>query len=104
MKKLLFALLGSGFLCAEPQNNFIVDPYLSPYVGADDLLIAHKLVQHSSLQRLTDLYKTNPATWAKCSRAAELFLFWEPVNYMSMLVQHEVFGHGFRLRTIPTAK
>lgn len=109
MKKLLFILLGSGFLCAEPQNpmhqnNFIVDPYLSPYVGADDLLIAHKLVQHSSLQQLTDLYQTNPATWAQFSRAGELFLFWEPVNYMSVIVQHEVFGHGYRLRSIPTAK
>jgi hypothetical protein len=106
MKKLLFTLLGSGFLCAEPQNNlyennFIVDPYLSPYVGADDLLIAHKLMQHSSLQRLTDLYQTNPATWAKYSRAAELILFWEPFNYMSMVVQHEVFGHGYRVRSIP---
>jgi len=54
MKKILFSLFGLGLLSAEPQNplyesNFIVDPYLSPYVGADDLLMAHQLVQHSSL-------------------------------------------------------
>ncbi len=108
MKKLLFALIGSGILCAEPQNplyenNFIVDPYLSPYVGADDLLIAHKLVQYSSIQQLTNLYQTNPALWAKISRGAELVLFWEPVNYMSTVVQHEVFGHGYRVRSSPYA-
>jgi hypothetical protein len=50
------------------------------------------------------LYKTNPALWAQFSRAGELLLFWEPVNYMSVAVQHEVFGHGYRLRSIPTAE
>ena len=68
------------------------------------MLIGHRLVQHSSLERLTDLYQTNPALWAQFSRAAELVLFWDPVNYMSAVVQHEVFGHGYRARSIPTAK
>jgi hypothetical protein len=109
VKKFLLALLGTGLLCAEPQhdlyqNNLIFDPYFSPYAGADDLLIAHRFVQHSSLERLTDLYQTNPALWAQLSRAAELVLFWDPVNYMAMATQHEVFGHGYRARSIPTAK
>ena len=100
MKKLLFALLGSGLLYAESDYNLIADRYFSPYAGSEDLIVTHQLIERSS-QPLTDLYQTNPALWAKGARAAELFLFWYPLDILTMTVQHEVFGHGYRVRSLP---
>jgi hypothetical protein len=101
MKKLLLTLISSGFLFADSDYNFIADPYFSPYAGAEDLIITHKLIENSYLERLTQTYQTNPARWAQLARGAELFFFWDPLNYFSMVVQHEVFGHGYRVRNLP---
>lgn len=100
MKKTLLALLSSGFLFAESDYNFIADPYFSPYAGAEDLIVTHKIVERST-QPLTDLYQTDLDTWGKWARAAELFFFWQPVDYFAMVAQHEVFGHGYRIRNLP---
>lgn len=33
-------------------------------------------------------------------RSGELAAVWYPINYMTMVLQHEVFGHGYRMRSI----
>ncbi|MBU6384011.1 MAG: hypothetical protein KGR16_06825 [Verrucomicrobia bacterium] len=46
------------------------------------------------------------AASARFWRLCELYLAWLPVNYLATVVQHEVFGHGYRIRDIgkPNAK
>ncbi len=100
MKKLLFSLFATGILFADSDYNIIADRYFSPYAGADDLIMSHKLVENSYLERLTQTYESNPARWAQLSRTAELMCFWDPLNYFTTLIQHEVFGHGYRVRSL----
>ncbi len=74
---------------------------MSPYAGGEDLLFATRgierfetyLLGKSPLAYSEDMYAR---TW----RLSELFMIWLPLNYLTMVVQHEVFGHGYRIRDI----
>lgn len=79
----------------------------SPYAGGEDILFAHR-----SAERIEAYFlgKT-PACYSKSAsarfwRLSELYLGWLPVNYLATVAQHEVFGHGYRIRDIgrPRAK
>ncbi|MES2272587.1 MAG: hypothetical protein V4487_00145 [Chlamydiota bacterium] len=77
------------------------DIHFSPYAGGEDLLFAHRLVERCQ----TYLTGKSPIVYSKSSyarmwRLSELILLWLPANYMAMVVQHEVFGHGYRIRDI----
>lgn len=37
---------------------------------------------------------------ARFWRISDLFLVWLPANYFTVVVQHEVFGHGYRIRDL----
>ncbi len=100
MKKIITAFLFASCLYAESDYNLIFDPHLSPYIGADNLIMSHEMVEKSKLGQLSQTYSSQSSAWAKLGRGAELFLFWDPVNYLSMVAQHEVFGHGYRVRTL----
>lgn len=101
MKKTILALLSLPWILSanHPTYNLIVDPYFSPYIGADDLLTVQAGVQY-----VVDwaVKKPNPPHkgWGpSLERLGELILVWMPYNYLTMVVQHEVFGHGYRCRT-----
>jgi len=98
MKKIILALTFTGSVFAT--NTLIFDPYFSPYVGADDLIFTHQIVEKSKLGHLNDKYLAQSSRWAQLGRAAELFFFWDPANYVTMVTQHEVFGHGYRVRSL----
>ena len=74
---------------------------MSPYAGGEDLLFVHRgvekietyLLSKSPLAYSKDMYAR---TW----RLSELVTIWLPINYLAMVVQHEVFGHGYRIRDI----
>lgn len=77
------------------------DINFSPYAGGEDLLFAHR-----SAERIEGLFlgKT-PVCYSKTAssrfwRLSELYLGWLPVNYLATVAQHEVFGHGYRIRDI----
>jgi hypothetical protein len=98
MKRLILSLLSFGSLFADVRYNLIVDPYFTPYIGADDLLSTCR-----GLEALEDtIYKPpHGQTFLNdTERFADLFLVWEPINYMAMVTQHEVFGHGFWVRSL----
>lgn len=79
------------------EEMVVVDPYFSPYAGAPDLLTAHK-----GLELVSDHFQKDrkDTTMRVFSRAIEQILVWEPVNLTSSVIQHEVFGHGYRLREL----
>lgn len=101
MKKIILALTFTGSVFAT--NTLIFDSYFSPYVGADDLILTHDIVEKSKLGHLADKYLAQKSRWAQLGRGAELFFFWDPANYVTSITQHEVFGHGYRVRSLADA-
>ncbi len=99
MKKFTL-FLAPLFLLAEPPTlNLIGDLYYSPYTGAESLLTLSQGIQYVENWAVK---KPNPPHrgWTpSLERLGELLLCWEPYNYMSGVVQHEVFGHGYRARS-----
>lgn len=101
MKNWLLYLLPTASLFSEVHYNVIVDPYLTPYVGAEDLLSTYR-----GLEALEEWLIKPPETPRRSflkdiERLADLVLIWEPINGLTTVAQHEVFGHGFRVRTTP---
>jgi hypothetical protein len=99
MKKTVLSLaLLPALLFAEADYRGVLDPHLSPYVGAEDLLTLHRTLD------LTESYfqKAPPRkAWAPAfGRLLNLALIWNPINYMIMVTQHELFGHGYRIRDL----
>ncbi len=81
----------------------LVDPYLSPYAGASDLITVNE-----GFAKIEDvLYKedTENPYFSKIKRIANQTFIILPVNSFLTVVQHEYFGHGYRIRQIgsPTA-
>lgn len=81
------------------SNQMIIyDSYFSPYSGASDLFFAE-----SSLIEVRDSFAS---TYSRNStakvflRALEQIFIWELVNIFTSVTQHEVFGHGYRLREL----
>ena len=72
---------------------------MSPYAGGEDLLFLHRGIEKIDIYFL----HKNPMPYSKTAsarfwRLTELISVWLPLNYFAMLVQHEVFGHGYRIR------
>ncbi len=100
LKHLIFFTLSLGSACAEVYYNTIVDRYFSPYIGAEDILSAHRGLEYTQ-----DLIYSPPAKpprgfWIGMERFSELFFLWDPVNVTASTTQHEVFGHGYRIRSL----
>lgn len=100
MKKLLFASLLTGSLFAEMSSQLLVDPYFSPYIGAQDLLSLHRGVEWTQDWLLPHPENPRRSFYAGLGRFSELFFFWDPFNATLFTTQHEVFGHGYRVRTL----
>lgn len=100
LKKVLAASLVSFHLLGSHQFDATVDPYYSPYVGSDALLSLHESIYLLSEVSTSD--KENPPRGLKPSfyRFLDCSLFWDPLCYAQTVVQHEVFGHGYRLRSL----
>lgn len=91
-----------------PKGQFHIAPYklgwdidFSPYAGGEDILFIHR-----SIERIEGYFigKTaicySKAADARFWRLAELYMGWLPLNYLATVTQHEVFGHGYRIRDI----
>jgi hypothetical protein len=82
---LLFSSLFAGKLT--------YDLNMSPYAGANDLLFATDVVER--------FQPFKGESWKmRAARACEMAFFYLPLNYFTSVVQHEVFGHGYRIRDI----
>lgn len=73
-----------------------VDQYLSPNVGSPTLLSIHDSVRRGE----ENLWKTSPEVRSdRLMRAMQMGLVYLPVSYFTTVIQHEVFGHGYRIRS-----
>jgi hypothetical protein len=88
---------------APVTNEITYDLNWSPYAGGQDLLFAHKGLEKFETYMLSTLpliYKKT--TYARSFRLVELVAVWFPINYFTVVLQHEVFGHGYRIRDLET--
>lgn len=78
---------------------FLYDRYLSPYVGAPDLLLAHRLLEKGE-DVLMGRNESAPSEsiGAGFARIFDLSFLWGPINALTYLTQRQVFGFGFRAR------
>lgn len=105
MKKvfsLIFVFISLALISEERANyDLLVDKEFSPLMGGEDLISIHKTLQ-SLEDWLIPQRSLPPETgFKKLSRWVELAFFWDPLNLIMTTVQHEVFGHGYRIRTLP---
>jgi len=81
------------------------DIHFSPYAGGEDLLFVHR-----SLERAGGYFIENkPVRYTKNGRGvlwrlSDLMAVWLPLNCLVVTIQHEVFGHGYRIREIGYSK
>ena len=86
---------------AESTYQLGGDIDMSPYAGGEDLLFAHRCLERIEGR----LIAKGPLVSSKSAptrfwRLSELVFAWLPLNYLAMIVQHEVFGHGYRIRDL----
>ncbi len=81
------------------------DIHMSPYAGGEDLLFGTRLLEKidTSFVQKTD-FADSKSMLARAWRLSEAIFIWLPINYFTMVVQHEVFGHGYRIRDIDHGK
>lgn len=77
------------------------DIHFSPYAGGEDILFLHRTLERAEgfIVGLSPVcYSKEPSAifW----RFSELYMGWLPLNYLATVAQHEVFGHGYRIRDI----
>ncbi len=92
---LLFFISGTAFA----QQTIMVDPHFSPYSGSANLLFAQELLIQGEDAIFKNCSKEN-STAKIWGRSLEQLLFWYPINGYADVIQHEVFGHGYRLRDL----
>lgn len=99
MKKLASFLLGVSPIFSAQLS---VDRYLSPYTGAD-LCMSATQYQMDVEDSLKGFVQPEEESWISSGlsgtyRFATIVAWWAPTSMIEMLSQHEIFGHGFRVR------
>ncbi len=104
----IFLILGSWLFASCPIQQFHEAHYklgwdidFSPYSGGEDILFAHRCLERLEgfiIGKTSICYskQAKDRFW----RLSELYLGWLPLNYLAVVAQHEVFGHGYRIRDI----
>lgn len=98
--KRMFLALGFNLAAFAGSYQVSIDPHYSPYMGSDLLLSMHETMM------ITEDFAASkeqiPKRGLKHSfyRFLDLTLFWEPFNHAERVIQHEVFGHGYRIRSL----
>ncbi len=95
---LLLILSAHILLSAAAPYGLLTDTYMSPYAGADTLMLPQKALMN--LQEYWNLRTCKKNFLFRIERLSELIFLWDPMSYMLMVTQHEVFGHGYRIRSL----
>ncbi|PCI93008.1 hypothetical protein COB11_06120 [Candidatus Aerophobetes bacterium] len=85
---------------AEASYELMIDRYMSPYAGAEDLLTLYRSVEKKEDMLLPPKDLPSRRFWPTVGRWAELSLFWDPLARLTVTLQHELFGHGYRVRSL----
>lgn len=100
LKKLLFSICSLPiFLSAE----LLVDNDFSPYMGSADLYFALETVQKAEDWLIPEGASERRPTLSQFGRLGELVAYWFLNAYLDV-AQHEIFGHGYRIRSLGKKK
>jgi hypothetical protein len=94
MFKQIACLSAAAAFCSSSSfDRFSYDRKLSPYMGADDLITSYR-----GLAKFQDVsIGPAPTYW---TRLLEMLAIYYPLSNYLATTQHEVFGHGFRIRSL----
>ncbi|NGX56441.1 MAG: hypothetical protein K1060chlam5_00682 [Candidatus Anoxychlamydiales bacterium] len=101
MKKFIFLItifFSIIFLYSNEEYNIIFDQNFSEYVGAEDILATNYLLEQGFDKFLN--IKKGKKIFPIILRAAKLIFLYQPLAGLEVVIQHEVFGHGYRIRDI----
>jgi hypothetical protein len=85
---------------AQNHYELSVDPYYSPYMGSDWILSLHKGLEKKEDSLIKPATPPKRGVLPSLGRGLEITLLWFPVNAFADVIQHEVFGHGYRARSL----
>ncbi len=100
MKKILVLFLSIFAISIFADTNYlnIVDAKLSPYIGAENILSLNEGIKIGE-KRYFPIAREK--RWLPVmERALEMAFVWNPLCYAEMVLQHEFFGHGYRIRDL----
>lgn len=98
MKKLLFFLFLSFSLWSKEPYYLMGDVDFSPYCGAENFFALHEGLE-LGLDKVFGKKKENKVLGI-LRRLSGMVLVWHPLSELEVTAQHEVFGHGYRIRDI----
>ncbi len=100
----LFMLLGHQNAVGQSTNQLIFDGNQSQYFGAENIITLQKMICQMEDRVLPIRFSDESTFGQKVAgigyRGAKILAIDLPVDYLSFLVQHEVFGHGSRYREV----
>lgn len=99
LKKILLATAPLAIFCAQPLSRFGLDRTMSPSVSADDFFFLNRSIQYGEERLWGEGLKKRTFGYG-LGRAVELIAFYNPMACLTATAQHEVFGHGWRVRDI----
>lgn len=104
LKKLGLSLISIAAFSSEPLREFpaSVDQYYSPYMGSDAILTVHQSLDLSE-KWLSNYEEPKKGLKPSFYRWIDLSLIWTLIAVIEEVVQHEVFGHGYRIRSLKEA-
>jgi len=91
-------MLCAAPLCADQQ--WLVDRQFSPYASSEDIWSLYSLLLTCDDALFKGQTPPSRTFLSQLGRTAELIFFWDSLNQATVTLQHEVFGHGYRIRNI----
>lgn len=89
-------------LTAQPVYSLLYEPSWSQIAGAENLLTLHRAVVEVQGKFLPAQLFDESSDWTKAAgiayRLSKAILLDNNIEYLPMILQHEVFGHGARFR------
>ncbi len=101
----LFAEINTNLVDYVPPNlneypaDLLIDRYLSPFAGATDLLTLQDACVYLVGKVWKEQYNTN-SPLSIINRGIKQLIFNVPLSLFLSTTQHEVFGHGYRVRSL----
>ncbi len=98
MKRIIPLLALCSQLLASARYGVMVDPDMSPYASAEDLILADRSLVWA--EDYLGVSNRGCTFWDGAERLLELGIVWYPLERFTMVTQHEIFGHGWRIRSL----
>lgn len=96
--KVLFLILFCSYAFAGTEYQIMWDIDFSPYSGGEDLIMAHHLLSKGEDKMINRPPAIKSVKHGFC-RFFDL-LMWNIIDSYLMIFQHEIFGHGYRIRDL----